>query len=113
MGTHGMFRRTLPGAVNAKGACYIYGSADEGIDTSVFIEGEGVLFIGRVALEEMAAVMGYTLHEEARTVQLEEDNAFLQHRIDELEEQVAALEADLETFGRAIAQAARVKAADA
>jgi len=100
---HGLFSRTFPGWIHAKSACYVYESNEEGIDTGIIIEGEGTLFLGRVAIQEMAEVYGFSIGEDGQ--KLEEENAHLIHENNTLREQVRALTSDLETFGRAIASA--------
>jgi hypothetical protein len=112
--THGLFQKTMPSYVHAKGSDYIYGRNEVGIDTGVLIEGEGTLFLGRVALQEMGEVMGWTFVEDADEIarQYQEDLAWRDHEIKRLAEENAALTADLEAFGRALAGQARVKAAE-
>lgn len=104
---HGLFRATSPGYQHAKGSCYVYGTTDPGVDTGIVIEGEGVLFIGRVALVEMGKVLGLLFPEDAEalleeSVRLETDNAYLQDENARLAEHVVALEADLAAIGRAL-----------
>jgi len=105
---HALFAAGVPTYTNAKSSCYVYGTTSEGIDTGVFIEGEGVLFLGRTAVIEMAEVLGLSFNEEG--AQLELDNAHLTHQVELLEARIAELESDLVAFGRAIASAARIEA---
>jgi hypothetical protein len=100
---HGLFRRGTPNYANAKAACYVYGTNTEGVDTGVFIEGEGVLFLSRLAVVEMAEVLGLSFNEEGQ--RLEEENAHLQHELSVVREERDAARSDLEAFGRAIARA--------
>jgi hypothetical protein len=95
----------MPGYHNAQGGCYIYGSNQEGIDTGVIIEGEGVLFLSATALLEMAEVMGWDVRTdwEAEKRALQEALAYAEHERDQAQTEAKELRADLEAFGRALA----------
>lgn len=97
---HALFRACTPGHVNARASCYIYGTTSPGIDTGVTIVGEGVLFLSRTAVIEMAEVLGLSFTAEGR--QLEEENAYLAQEALLLKERVKGLESDLRVIGKAV-----------
>ena len=104
--SNGMFTKMdQPNWRHARNRDYISGMATAGIDTGVIIEGEGILFIGRASLLEMAGVMGWHFIEDwaADERQYQEDLAWERRENERLQAENAALKADLETFGRAMA----------
>lgn len=56
-----MQRIPQPIYAHAKSSCYLCGSAANGIDFEVFIEGEGVLFLCRGCVTEAATTLGLKL----------------------------------------------------
>ena len=104
---HALFTKSQPARHTAKESDYIYGKTEEGIDTGVHIEGEGVLFIGKTALREMGEVMGWSFIEDGQG--LEEEIAHLVHENEQLIAQNLELRADLDAVGRAIANARDTK----
>lgn len=107
---NGLFRKLeRPAGDAAKGACYITGDAGPCVDTGVDIWTEGTLTLSLNAIRELAEVAGFSVNEEGE--QLESDNAFLAHRIVELENQLEEANGQLEAIGITIARAAA--AADA
>lgn len=74
---HGLFQLGRPSWPHAKSACYVYETQEEGVDTGIVIEGEGVLFLSTVAIREMAEVAGLTMVDGATA--LEAELAYAQH----------------------------------
>lgn len=103
--SHALYRRydTPPGDA-AKGACYLTGSAEAGVDTGILVEFEGDLCISLNALRELCEVAGWSFNQEAE--QLEADNTFLTAANISLHEQLAEALGHLEAVGLAMAHAA-------
>lgn len=93
---HGLFSRGMPRDHNAKAACYIYGANEEGVDTGIHIEGEGVLFLGKTALKELTEAYGWSIEESdtlaPRVAALEQEVAFLERERDDFKRRAEALE---------------------
>lgn len=101
--TNGLFTETAPGFHHAKGSCYVYGTADVGVDMGVIIEGEGVLFLSRLAIVEAAQTLGLVYAEDSQAI--EEENAHLQHEIGKLRERLELAEDALLAGAQAAARA--------
>lgn len=89
--SNGLFTR-MPSAgyQHAKGGCYVYGTAGEGVDFGVIIEGEGALYLSRGAIVEAAGVLGLTYMDDA--LELEQENAYLSYEVEKLRTLSAELE---------------------
>lgn len=98
---HGLYRLLdTPAPDAALGGCYITHSTGPCVDTGVLVEFEGTLTLSIGVIKELAEVAGFSVNEEA--LKLELDNAHLQHRVTELEEEVARLNDIIIGVGRAV-----------
>lgn len=103
---HALFKVTIPTWVHAKASCFVYETAEEGIDMGVEIDGYGALFLSRRAIKEAAEVAGFSVNEEGAA--LEEENAWLQHELAETQSEAKALREELDTIGKTIARSVGV-----
>lgn len=97
-----------PASDAAKGSCYLTGTGGPCVDTGVLIDYEGSLTISVAALQEMCEVAGFSFNEEAE--QLENENAYLTHKVERLVEENAELSEQLTLIGVALSRAAHVAA---
>lgn len=96
--TSGLFSLVTPGFQHAKASCYVYGTTDPGVDMGAFIEGEGTLFLSKQAIHEAAEVAGMSYVEDG--VALEQENAYLQHELDQVKAERDELRSILDSVAK-------------
>lgn len=100
---HALFRLLDNPAVDAaQGGCYISHVTGPCVDTGVLIEFEGMLTLSLNTIKELAEVAGFSVNEEG--FKQEYENAWLKHRIEELEAEAEGLRDSLAGVGAAIAE---------
>lgn len=103
---HGLFRKLdRPASDTAHSGCYVDGSTGPGVDTGVYIDFEGTLFLSLSTIKELAEVAGYSVNAEGE--QLEHDNAFLTRELAAARDLLAAYEEQLNAVALAVAHASQ------
>lgn len=99
---------------HAKQACYLCHDPHDVVDTSITIEGEGVLAIGRACIRDLALTAGFTVDDDQRPEldRLKAELADATARAEKVEKQLA----QMNDYGRrleSLDKARQVKAAKA
>ncbi len=95
-----LFRRVLHAEDHFAGqSCYLTGAVDDLVDTSVFIEGEGVLALSVQAIKELAIAAGFSVNDD-RSHEINVLRARVQLLEDQLREERVVIREMVETAKR-------------
>ncbi len=101
---HGLFRKLVtPAADTAHSGCYICNNVAGGVDTGVYIDYEGSLFLCTNCIKELAEVAGMSVDVEGEMHERELE--YLHHENTSLTAELADARDQLDAFGIAVARA--------